>query len=158
MIFQMRPGVFETNSSSTHTFSICTQNEYNAFEHGDMYFVDACYTDFFKLLPQRQSCMYTYEELQKALDEYAPICEEKYKDQPWYRPIDTHMLEDAYTDNGVSNPDEVNEERYSARVDLGIMSVNDFDRVNECLEQYEENFITPSGDKMTIFGAYGYDG
>mgnify|MGYP007007439864 FL=1 len=154
----MRPGVFETNSSSTHTFSICTQDEYKAFEHEDVYFVDACYKAFFKCLPQRQSRMYTYDELQKALNEYAQNYEEKYKDQSWYSPIDTHMLEDAYTDNGISNPDEVNEERYNARTDIGIMSVNDFDRVNERLERYEKDFITPSGDKMTIFGAYGYDG
>ena len=31
---QIRKGVFETNSSSTHSISICTQKEFNEFKSG----------------------------------------------------------------------------------------------------------------------------
>jgi hypothetical protein len=29
MIFQVRQGVFETNSSSTHTLTICSKNDFD---------------------------------------------------------------------------------------------------------------------------------
>lgn len=35
---QIRHGVFETNSSSTHTLTICTKEEYKQFEKGDLVF------------------------------------------------------------------------------------------------------------------------
>ena len=31
---QIRKGVFETNSSSTHSITICTQKEFNEFKSG----------------------------------------------------------------------------------------------------------------------------
>lgn len=35
---QIRQGVFETNSSSTHAFCLCLKSEYNAWVNGDMRF------------------------------------------------------------------------------------------------------------------------
>lgn len=36
MKFQARRGVFETNSSSTHSIVICTADAYRRFKHGDL--------------------------------------------------------------------------------------------------------------------------
>ena len=33
---QIRRGVYETNSSSTHSISMCTESEYDAWENGDL--------------------------------------------------------------------------------------------------------------------------
>ena len=33
---QIRQGVFETNSSSVHSITICSKNEWDAFEKGEM--------------------------------------------------------------------------------------------------------------------------
>lgn len=33
----LRTGVFETNSSSTHSITICTKEEYDLYEKGEMY-------------------------------------------------------------------------------------------------------------------------
>lgn len=38
MKVQIRQGVFETNSSSTHSISICSKAEWDAFEHGKLYY------------------------------------------------------------------------------------------------------------------------
>ena len=35
-MFNIRKNVFETNSSSTHSICICTEEEYNRFKSGDM--------------------------------------------------------------------------------------------------------------------------
>lgn len=34
---QIRRGVFETNSSSVHSLTMCSKAEYDAFENGEMY-------------------------------------------------------------------------------------------------------------------------
>lgn len=34
---QIRRGVFETNSSSTHSITMCSEKEYDEFEKGNMY-------------------------------------------------------------------------------------------------------------------------
>ena len=34
---QIRRGVFETNSSSTHSLTMCSKKEYDEFEKGNMY-------------------------------------------------------------------------------------------------------------------------
>lgn len=34
---QIRRGVFETNSSSTHSLTMCSKSEYDEFEKGNMY-------------------------------------------------------------------------------------------------------------------------
>jgi hypothetical protein len=38
---QVRHGVFETNSSSTHSITICTEDLYNKFNYGHAYY-DRC--------------------------------------------------------------------------------------------------------------------
>lgn len=37
-MFSIRKNVFETNSSSTHSICICTEEEYKKFRSGDMMF------------------------------------------------------------------------------------------------------------------------
>ena len=36
-MIQVRNGVFETNSSSTHSIAICTKNEFDAWRGGEVY-------------------------------------------------------------------------------------------------------------------------
>ncbi len=37
MKLQVRTGVFETNSSSTHSMAICTQTDFDAFKNGNKF-------------------------------------------------------------------------------------------------------------------------
>ena len=92
---QIRHGVFETNSSSTHSICICTQEEYDKWMRGEMIYDN--YNDKLVPIPDDMSNKYRYRTY------------------------------DAYC--------------------------NDYE-----LEGYEEKFTTPSGDKMVVFGEYGYDG
>jgi len=39
-LISVRRNVFETNSSSTHSLCICTENEYEKFKNGDMMYDD----------------------------------------------------------------------------------------------------------------------
>ena len=40
MIFQVRQGVFETNSSPTHTLTICSKDDFDKWKHGEVFWLD----------------------------------------------------------------------------------------------------------------------
>ena len=93
---QIRFGVFETNSSSCHTLCICTKEEFEKWQNGELLF------DYYKdkLVEKPQDWD---EDPRGELRTYAE----------WY--------EDEY------------------------------------LETYEEEYTSPSGDRIVIFGKYGND-
>ena len=61
-MFKIRKGLFETNSSSTHSLTMCTKEDYGKWEKGEVYFC----TD---------GKFYTKEEV---IDE---LCKDKYYKQ-----------------------------------------------------------------------------
>lgn len=90
----IRYGVFETNSSSTHSLCICTEDEYERWKNGELLF-DSYREEF-------TSEKFDYwDEPNKTFDEY------------W---------DDEY------------------------------------LEPFEEEYVSPSGDRIVVFGKYGWDG
>lgn len=98
MRVQVRPGVFETNSSSTHSLVVCTTSEYKMFQRGEM------------LLDVWNDKLVSYD------DAKVHWSDRRYK-----------TIEQAFNGCWVEG------------------------------ELYEE-FETPSGDQMVVFGAYGRNG
>lgn len=150
MIFQVRQGVFETNSSSTHTLTICSKEDYEDWKHGDKFWLD---NDWGKL--QTNKSFVTPEELaeltekynekeQKRIDagdEYAKVLDiDKVLNE--YRDYDS--WEDSYWD--------------TERSALEAYTMDDWYQRNGDLETYSRSFTSPSGDEMVAFGAFGYDG
>lgn len=97
-MIQIRNGVFETNSSSTHSLVICTDEEYKKWINGEM-ILDR---DYEKIVPM---------------------------------PSDRELEEDNW--------------RYIKYYDYN-------DRIDE--ETFGEEYTTKHGDKIHVFGWYGYDG
>lgn len=94
-MFSIRKSVFETNSSSTHSICICTEDEYERFRDGE-------------------------------------------------------TMYDSYNDELVTVSDnEIEEDKYRYK---------SYEDMGQYLEYYSYPFETPSGDKMVVFGTYGYDG
>lgn len=60
-MIQTRFGTFETNSSSTHSITICSQEEYEAFERGELLFNESWWL--------RDKTFVTREEAIKALND-----------------------------------------------------------------------------------------
>ena len=96
----IRCNAFETNSSSTHTLVICTQEEYDAWERGETLFNRWCYGD----------------------NQFVPNTEEYRNDEEGQ-----YVTYEKYWDE-------------------------------EYLECYDEEYTTPSGDVIKVFGKYGWDG
>lgn len=116
MKIQVRRGVFETNSSNTHSLTICTADEYEKFRNNELYY------DFGSLL--------TKEQVKEKYN--------RYKKAKWYR-------------------GETFDEWFENRIENGSYSTYDTFG-SKYLEQFKEDFTTPSGDKMVAFGEFGYDG
>mgnify|MGYP007030224251 FL=1 len=150
MIFQVRQGVFETNSSSTHTLTICSKEDYEDWERGDKFWLD---NDWGKL--QTNKSFVTPEELaeltekynekeQKRIDagdEYAKVLD---IDKVLNECRDYDSWKDSYWD--------------TERSALEAYTMDDWYQRNGDLETYERTFTSPSGDEMVAFGAFGYDG
>lgn len=150
MIFQVRQGVFETNSSSTHTLTICSKEDYEDWKHGDKFWLD---NDWGKL--QTNKSFVTPEELaeltekynekeQKRIDagdEYAKVLD---IDKVLNECRDYDSWEDSYWD--------------TERSALEAYTMDDWYQRNGDFETYSRSFTSPSGDEMVAFGAFGYDG
>lgn len=149
MIFQVRQGVFETNSSSTHTLTICSKDDFDKWERGEVFWLD---NDWHKLDTDKN--FVTPEELEELAEKYN---EEQQK-----------RIDSGNKFAKVLDIDKVLNERrdYSyydsyydtERSSLEAYTMDDWYARNVDLETYSRSFTSPSGDEMVAFGAFGYDG
>ncbi len=150
MIFQVRQGVFETNSSSTHTLTICSKEDYEDWERGDKFWLD---NDWGKL--QTNKSFVTPEELEELTEKYNKEEQKRIDAGDKFAKIldmdkvlnerrDYDSWEDSYWD--------------TERSALEAYTMDDWYQRNGDLETYERTFTSPSGDEMVAFGAFGYDG
>ena len=132
---QIRHGVFETNSSSTHSITMCTKAEYDAWISGEAYYTEDPWMladkysgkdfltkdeviDAIVNAKHNYGCTYTREELET-------------------------MSEDEF---------EETIEEYE------VCSYREYwDRYNY-LNGYHSTYTTPAGEEIVAFGRYGYDG
>jgi hypothetical protein len=120
---QIRRGVFETNSSSVHTLTMCSGEEYKKWENGEVLFWrDA---DTFS----------TREE----------IIEELKVKKTWSGEL-------YYPDTNWNDEDEVND----VFEEEGIQTCDEFFD-DEYYETFYDDYTTPNGDKVVVFGYYGYN-
>ena len=125
----IRQGCFETNSSSTHSITLCMENEFEKWKNGELYWNrwDE------KLVPK--------EEVEK---EFAKIREEFISENPgfdendeeWQEELEKYINEDGKT--------------YYSYEDF-----NDYEYME--YETYEDSLKTPSGETVVAFGYYGND-
>ena len=150
MILQVRQGVFETNSSSTHTLTICTKEDYEDWKHGDKFWLD---NDWGKL--QTSKSFVTSEELEELTEKYNEE-EQKRIDagDEYAKVLDMDKVLNERRDYDSWNDSYWDTERSS----LEAYTMDDWYARNGDLETYARSFTAPSGDEMVAFGAFGYDG
>ena len=123
-MIQTRFGVFETNSSSTHTLCIMPAETYEKVCSGELFIEDY------------GKEVYTREEaINKAVERNNRYCSKK------------------YTREEVASMEE--EDLLAFLKDMDIVQFDDWG--SDYLEFFEEKYTTPSGDKIVVFGQYGYD-
>ena len=144
MIVQVRSGVFETNSSSTHSLNICTKSDYDRWVNdknivfiGDSYLVGAKDFGGREFVTKSEIIDYLKKKNESITEE----------DDKFPETISEYFERDEDDWYSISPASED-----------GIYDSDTYELDNEELESYTQEFTTPSGDEMVAFGTYGYRG
>ena len=139
----IRRCIFESNSSTSHTCVIMTEEQNKKWEEEDLYYYpNHDWYDPFKKLPEdkkpKAGCLYTQDEVLEfhKLQGYEPNPEE-------------------YTDDEFEDEEDIK--------DIFIKEMGDFFKYtqwfeDEYLETDENHFTTPGGEKIVVCCKYGRDG
>ena len=134
---QIRKNAFETNSSSTHSLTMCTEEEYDNWKKGKLLF-DSYYQKFVSLL-----------ELTKANFEKAEHNYESHKQkyQKNWNQL-TKEEQEEYTLKYIKKNKSMDE----------IVTYPEWLDRNAYLDTFYEEYTTKNNERIVAFGAYGYDG
>ena len=136
---QIRHSVFETNSSSTHSLTMCTEDEFNKWKRGEVLF-DTYNDEFVEI----------NVEISDEEKVYAEAYYEKSKTSFWKSWDQLSKAEvDAWYKKYMEDYKKVDMYRYKTHSQY----INDYN-----LETFTQFYTSPSGDKIVAFGKYGYDG
>jgi hypothetical protein len=132
-MIQVRSGVFETNSSSTHSITMCLKADHDAWKEGKVYFLEGHYGSTSE---HADKVFVTREELIDV------VTVGKY---PVEESAETLL---AMTDEEFEEfLEELNEDDVVTRT---------YDEYQDGdLETFEDSFTTPSGEVVIAFGEYG---
>jgi hypothetical protein len=127
-MLQIRTGVFETNSSGTHSFTMCEANDFAKFKSGEMIMVDGKVISFKDAVLNSLKCRWISEEQKATL---------------------TKLLED---------PENCKEQILENLPEYAYKNYAEYEDRNSEYEQFESSYKTQSGDEIVAFGYYGYNG
>lgn len=135
---QVRRGVFETNSSSTHSLTICTEEEFEKWTRGEVMF-DTYNDELVKV----------NTEISEEEKEYAKDYYNKSKKTFWklWEQLSDEELKAWYV-KYMEDFNKVDMYRYQTRSQY-LYSGD--------LEKFIQHYTSPSGDKLVVFGKYGYN-
>ena len=137
-MISVRRGVFETNSSSTHSLTMCSEDEYNKWKKGELLFHK--WNNEFKtkeqILEDAKKTREEYLEKQKNGETLYHFEEEYIKAK-----TDEELMKLVYDEE--DQEDWYTYDKYWDSIDL---------------ETYEDEYTTESGEKVIAFGYYGYEG
>ena len=143
---QIRKNVFETNSSSTHTLAICTEDEYKDWQDGKLLF-NKWNETFVK-----NSINITKQDRKEAEERYTIYKGKYYKD--WSELTEAEREE--YTYNYIA---QQRRQEKSLSFEEDGLTYQEFMQNcnNDGLETETSHYTSPSGDKLVITCAYGYN-
>lgn len=128
-MLQIRRNVFETNSSSTHSITLCSKDDYNRWMNGEVYLNEGLW------LKDNES---EYKDKKfvtrdEAIDIIKCSGGDIEYDNEYYESFDEYIAEEYE----IYTSDEYFE--------------------NEYLESFEDSYTTDSGETVIAFGLFGYD-
>lgn len=145
-MIQIRAGVFETNSSSTHSLNICKKNEYVEWTtNPDIVFLGESWSSTFSPKNFDGRRFVTRQEVVDKAIQWN-------KEHPDKTPYG-ETIEDFFGDTSGSSW-----HKSSYALDESIYTYEDWEYNLDGLESYNYSYTSEHGDEIEIFGAYGYDG
>ena len=140
-MIQIRSGVFETNSSSTHSLTMCTQEEFDKWKRGEMWFD----IDYERLI-KREIAIELDEEASKAyyISTHPNGCFYK-----TWEELSEEQIEQWHKNY-------LDAQRRKAEGSYEYQTYDQWCREYD-LEKFEQHYTSPSGDKIVAFGKFGYN-
>ncbi len=123
----IRRGTFETNSSSTHSITICTEDEYTKWKKGEMFF------------DRWDEKLITKKEYDEEIARLKKSFEEEHCDYEWE---DEEEKQETFEEWLSEDKTYYSYEEYQDAIEH---------------ETYVEKYTTPKGEKIIAFGYYGND-
>lgn len=134
---QIRRGIFESNSSSTHSLTMCSEEEFEQCKNGELLFDEWGSESFVKA-----------NSLSDDDKKYAAQDYENHKDEfskDWSE-LSESAKEKYYT-------------KYAKENNIVDEDAKTYDEwQDDCLETFVDRYTSKSGDEIVAFGKYGYDG
>lgn len=127
---QVRTGVFETNSSSTHTLTICSKSDFEKWKRGEL-LLDEYSDKFIDVDKVSEKDLESY---------YNSIKKPYYKNYKDLDDDEKKSIKNEYMKNEASG-----------------ITYNEWQH-DDYLETYSQVYKTENGDEVVAFGKYGYDG
>lgn len=129
---QIRCNIFESNSSSVHTLTICMKEDYNKWIKGEVYL-----NNFYGV-------------------SNSPYKDKKFvtRDEALHIILKSNWMPDDFPDNEDWNKEEVQSYIDEILEDDFIK----YDNYGNDFEWFEEEYKTPLNEDVIAFGYYGYDG
>lgn len=150
----IRQSIFETNSSSTHSLTMCMEDQITQWKNGEIFFI-RCKDEFItkgKELDEYVAKTIIYEESKYININTGYVFE--YKGQ-------TYPNRDAlYTEENIATITEKQIKDWLENCDDNYIRPLTYDEYwdsveADCYEGFEESFTTPNGEKVISFGYYG---
>lgn len=128
---QIRRNVFETNSSSVHSITMCLEDIYDKWVNDEVYFYDSTYK-----LPEGRDQFFTWEDMLEFMRNELKVDEEDIK----------ALIEAKENDDS---------EFTSILHDSDFYTADSYENYNDDCESYAEVFTTPLGERVVAFGYAG---
>lgn len=133
---QVRLGVFETNSSSTHSLTMCSEEEFEAWKRGEVLFREYGKENFISATKLSEN------DIKMAQEDYEENKDDFQKD---WNDLSEDAKQKYYTkyakENDIIDEDAKTYDQYMHDGDL---------------ETFVQTYTSKSGDKIVAFGEYGY--
>ena len=128
-MIQIRRNVFETNSSSTHSITMCMKKDYELWRKGKVWFIDRYDAEF---LPWDELIEYITKRQHVDID-------------------DIETIKRDYADGYIERVEDM-------LADYDIFTYSSWmDKKKPELERFTDEFTTPNGETIMSFGYYGDD-
>lgn len=127
---QIRRGVFETNSSSTHSLTMCNGDDFDKWKNGELYYCEDAWGS------ESEYTSLEFVTMEQAAD---ILAKNKYYKGP--------------------DPMKFSKEELDKALKESDMQVYTYDNYgSDYLEYFEGSYKTSSGETVVAFGQFGYDG
>lgn len=135
---QIRRGVFETNSSSTHSLTMCTQEQFDDWKNGKLLY-NYWKEEFVKAYELTDS------DKENAKEDYEDNKSPFWKDWDQLTDVEKNNWYDRYI------------RKHKRESDYDCKTYEEW-KYDDNLEYFVDTYTTPGGEKVVAFGKYGYDG